>query len=160
MTIAHNTVIASGSRDALMAAGAGATPDRPKRVYNNLFLHTDRLPVYFVPAAGTNLISDGNLFWSPSTDEKQAAALFKKWQASPAFAENKKLYEAGSDSHSVVADPQLKEYVPGSGSAAIDAGVEARFGGFDPTNKDDSGRPDIGAIPAGGQMFSVGRRAP
>ena len=158
MTLAHNTVIASGSRDALMAAGAGATPERPKRVYNNLFVHTDRLPAYFVPAAGTNLISDGNLFWSPATDEKQATALFKKWQASPSFAENKKLYAAGSDGHSVVADPRLNEYAPGNGSAAIDAGVEVKFEGFDPANKDDAGKPDIGAIPAGGKMFSAGRR--
>jgi hypothetical protein len=157
MTLAHNTVIAGGSRDALMAAGAGATPERPKRVYNNLFFHTDRLPAYFVPAAGTNLISDGNLFWSPAADEKQAAALFKKWQASPAFTENKKLYEAGSDTHSVVADPKLNEYSLSPGSAAIDAGVEIKFEGFDPVAKEDQGRPDIGAIPAGGKLFPAGR---
>lgn len=157
LTIAHNTIIAGGSRDALMAAGAGATPERPKRVFNNLFFHTERLPAYFVPAAGTNLISDGNLLWSPSVDEKTAAAIFKKWQASPSMAENKKLYEAGSESHSLVADPNLDGFQLSTGSAAIDAGVALKFEGFDPTSKEDQGRPDIGAIPAGGKMFHAGR---
>lgn len=157
LTIAHNTIIASGSRDALMAAGAGATPERPKRVFNNLFFHTDRLPNYFVPAVGTNLISDGNLFWSPSTDEKTAAAIFKKWQSSPSLAENKKIYEAGSESHSLVADPKLNGFELSPGSGAIDAGVEMKFEVFDPQVKEDQGRPDIGAIPAGGKMFVAGR---
>jgi len=158
LTLAHNTVIAGGSRDALMAAGAGATPERPKRVINNLFLHTDRLPAYPIPAAGRdNLISDGNLFWSPSTDDKAAAAVFKKWLASPALAKNKKLYEPGNESHSIVADPKLEKYVPAAGSAAIDTGVEMEFEGFDPAEKSDAGRPDIGAIPAGGKLFEAGR---
>ncbi|WP_254513258.1 right-handed parallel beta-helix repeat-containing protein [Anatilimnocola floriformis] len=164
LTFAHNTVIAGGNRDALMSAGSGATPERPKRVFNNLFLHTDRLPPYLVPAVGANLISDGNLFWSPSADEKTAAAFFKKWQASPAFAENKKLYEAVSESHSLVADPQLDvanplfhSYELSVGNAAIDAGADVKFEGFDPTDKSDADRPDIGAIPAGGKMFKVGR---
>jgi hypothetical protein len=110
-----------------------------------------------IPAAGTNLISDGNLFWSPSVDEKTAAAIFKKWQASPSLAENKKLYEAGSDSHSLVADPKLDGFQLSTGSAAIDAGVAMKFEGFDPTSKEDQGRPDIGAIPAGGKVFPAGR---
>ena len=112
-----------------------------------------------IPAAGTNLISDGNLFWSPSTDEKAAAAIFKKWQASPSLAENKKLYEAGSESHSLVADPKLNlnEFQVQPGSAAIDAGVEVKFEGFDPSEKQDADRPDIGAVPANRKMFDVGR---
>ena len=157
LTFAHNTVIAGGNRDALMSAGSGATPERPKRVFNNLFSHTDRLPAYTIPAVGANLISDGNFFWAPSTDEKVAAALFKKWQASPAFVENKKLYEAGNENHSLVADPQLDRYELSVGSAAIDAGVEVKFEGFDPSEKSDAGKPDIGAIPAGGKMFKAGR---
>ena len=157
LVMAHNTVIASGSRDTLMAAGAGATPERPKAVWNNLFFHTDRLPAYFIPAAGANLTSDGNLFWSPSADEKVTAAFFKKWQASPSFAENKKNYSAGNESQSVVADPKLAGYELQPGSAAIDAGINMKFPFVDNSAKSDEGRADIGALPAGAKLFAVGR---
>jgi hypothetical protein len=166
LTLFHNTVIAGGSRDALMAAGAGATPERPKRVFNNIFFHTDRLPAYFVPAVGTNLVSDGNLFWSPSADDKVTAALFKKWQASPAIAENKKVYEPGSEANSLVADPRLKladkvsasDYRFSSGSPAVDAGVPIKLEIADEDHAKDQRQPDIGAIPADGKMFQAGRK--
>lgn len=169
LTFFHNTVIAGGSRDALMAAGSGATPERPKRVYNNIFFHTDRLPAYVVPAVGANLISDGNVFWSPATDDKAALAVFKKWLTSPAHAENKKLYEPGSETNSRVANPQfvkltddvaISDYRLGESSSALDAGVNFEVAARDDDAAADQGSPDTGAIPLGGKMFRAGRQQP
>ncbi|QDU26410.1 hypothetical protein ETAA8_14880 [Anatilimnocola aggregata] len=165
-TIAFNTVIASGCRDAGMTAAGAASLERPRRVFNNLFIHTDRLPAISLPAVGLNLISDGNLYWAESIDAKTTDAFFKKYRATPFLAENKKLYEAGSESHSLIADPKLmklaaepaqSDYRIQTGSAAINSGVELAWEGFDPLSKEDQGQPDLGAIPHGGAMFEVGR---
>jgi len=169
LTLFHNTVIAGGSRDALMASGSGATPERPKRVFHNIFFHTDRLPAYLMRPEGTHLTSDGNLFWSPTVDEKTVAGFFKKWRASPAFEANKKLYEPGSEANSLVTDPKLMNVSPkvahsgyalAADSPAINAGAPVQVDPGDEDAAADEGKPDIGAIPAGGKMFSVGRQQP
>jgi hypothetical protein len=126
-----------------------------------------KLPSFVPSAAGADVASDGNLYWSLSADAKQAETLFKKYQASPEFTTGKELYAAGSTTHNVVADPHfasfssepfaLNDYHLKEGSAAINAGVAIPAEWPDPLREGDAGKPDIGAFPLTVEPVKIGK---
>ncbi|MBM3981866.1 MAG: DUF1565 domain-containing protein [Planctomycetes bacterium] len=158
MNIYHNTfVTAGGSRDAAMATFAASKVAQQRRVFNNVFLHGDRLPAFAPPDPAANCAADGNVYWAPNTPEKTAAAFFDKFRKSDAFPASQKLYAAGSTTNCRVADPRLdKELRVEKGSPLIDAGIALPAEWPDPLRKADKGTPDIGALPQGGRL-DVGR---
>ena len=82
MTFYHNTVLAKEqARDASMAA-LSATRNQPRRTFNNLFVHFERLPGFMPPVSDLSIEADGNLYWAPGTDEKSAASLFQRYRQS------------------------------------------------------------------------------
>lgn len=154
MNIYHNTfVTAGGSRDAAMATFAASKVAHQRRVFNNVFLHGDRLPAFAPPDPAANCAADGNVYWAPNTPEKTAAAFFDKFRKSDAFAASQKLHAAGSTSNCRVADPRLdKELRVEKGSPLIDAGIALPAEWPDPLRKADKGTPDIGALPLGERL--------
>jgi hypothetical protein len=164
MWFVNNTLLMRDqARSAEMALTDAAHAERPRYVFNNLFVHEARLPPANVTIVGQG-ISDGNLYWTRGDKPTDAAALFAKFRGSPAFAESKKVYPTGFGSRSQIGDPRLNDdFTLAPGSAAIDTGVdipaEAAAKINDPLRTADQGAPDIGAIPLGGKMFQVGREA-
>ena len=164
MNIYHNTFIAQeASRDIAMATVGASKIGHPRRVFNNIYLHLDRLPGYVPPLAASNAVEDGNLYWS-IREAKSPADLFTRYRASPEFAESKKLYPAGSSSHSMAVDPQLKllnqsDFRLSKDSPAIDAGVPIPEDWPDPLRKLDMGKLDIGALPFDVEKPQFGRNA-
>jgi hypothetical protein len=158
MNIYHNTfIMAEPARDAAMNALGSTRSGNPRKTFNNLFIHLARLPA-FVPAVPEHsVISDGNWYWSPKADEKQAAALLDKFFKSPAFEQSKQVYPPGCEANSRCADPKLRQppddlsktadFALAEGSPAIDAGVPIPADWPDPERGEDAGKPDIGAYP-------------
>ncbi|MFN4257818.1 MAG: DUF1565 domain-containing protein [Gemmataceae bacterium] len=168
MYIYHNTVIASAARFGDMSLLGSATSERPRRLFNNIIVHLDRLPALRVPSVEAAHF-DGNLYGAPNVDEKQAAAFFQRFRATPAYAESKKVYPPGCTTHSRVADPRFSQltadatvkndYRLTKNSPAVNAGVPLPADWPDPLRDQDQGQPDIGALPLGAALFPVGRAA-
>lgn len=157
MNIYHNSFVMTGARDAAMATSGGSKPATPRRVFNNVFLHLDRLPGYIGPDPAANAAADGNVYWAPGTTDKVAAGLFDRYRKSEAFPASQKLHPAGSDAGSRVIDPTFEkaeadwrvtnDYRPRAGSPLKGAGVPLPADWPDPLRPKD-GKPDIGALPA------------
>lgn len=159
MNVYNNTFIVNKARDATMGTTGSSTPENPRRVFNNIFLHAGRLPAYSGPKGDFNLAEDGDLLWATDLTAPPAA-YFDKFRATPAYEASKKGYPDGSTTHSLVADPQLgDDYRPKPGSPAIDAGVPIPAEWPDPLRDLDKGKPDIGALPADAPPLKVGRNA-
>jgi hypothetical protein len=158
LNVYHNTVAAAGgTRDAAMASFGGTRAGHPRRVFNNVFVHGARVPALAPPDPAANVAADGNVYWAAGTPEKAAAAFFDRFRKSPAFEASKKLYAPGSTANCRVADPLLdRDFRPRAGSPLVDAGVELPADWPDPLRKGDRGKPDVGAVPAGGETPRVG----
>jgi hypothetical protein len=168
MNIYHNTFVMAGARQADMVAFGGNRAGHPRRVFNNIFLHADRLPAFAAPDPAVNVAADGNLYGAPGVAEKQAAAFFNRFRAAPAFEQSKKLYPPGSSAHSKVADLRFVKFaadVPASDyrltpeSPAVNAGVMLPEEWPDPLRQADKEKPDMGALPLGAGPMRVGRGA-
>ena len=162
LNIYHNTFISGGNRQADMATFAGTRAAHPRRVFNNLFYHLDRLPAYWPPSAAGNVIADGNLFWAAEDQKKGDAKFFAKFRASADFELSKKIYPHGSSTHCLVADPlflkaEAGDYRLQKGSRAVDAGAAVPAEWPDPMRALDKGRLDIGAFPLGSERWLMGR---
>jgi hypothetical protein len=166
----HNTfVIASKGFTADMWMLRGAVNDRPRKVFNNIFVHSLQLPAVNV-IDSPDIQVDGNLYWHPGVQDKQAANFFTKYRASPAYEKSKKVYPPGFDTNSLVADPQFmkvggdpfarNDYRLKQDSRAVNAGVVLPADWPDPLRKLDLGRPDIGAYPLGTEAWTFGRAGP
>jgi hypothetical protein len=165
MKLYHNTcVMAEPARSAEMGFLDACHAERPREVFNNIFLHLSKLPNPTTPEPEV-AVYDGNLYWSPAATEKQAAAFFAKFRGSPLFVRSKKAYPPGFHSASRAADPKflgdegqgpLDPFCPGPGSPAIDSGVVLPAGA--PVRMPpDAGAPDIGALPSG-VRWPIGRK--
>ncbi len=171
MYLYHNTLIAGApQRQAQMSFVTATHADRPRRVFNNIFMHLQKLPAYALLEPGRSLQCDANLYWSPNADAQQQAAFFARYRKSPQFEQSTTEYPPGQDANAVLADPLFvrcvadaateNDYRLTSGSPAVDAGVDLPVEWFDPLRAADAGRPDIGALPAGAPLFHVGPRQP
>lgn len=153
----QNTVIQDGARDAEMSLTGSLRSGNPRRVFNNILVHTDRLPALLAPKTATgDVASDGNLYWSPNVTPAAAKTFFDKFRKSEVFAASQKVYAPGSTMHSLVADPLLNDDLSlKPASPAKDAGVKLPDAWPDPLRESD-GKPDLGAIPVGGKPPVVG----
>jgi hypothetical protein len=161
-------VMSESSRDAAMASLTSNKGGHPRQAFNNIYFHLSSLPSFPLLPTDDDVVSDGNLFWSPQTDTKLGNAFFDKFRTSEHFTRSQSRYEPGSSTHSLVADPKLAsitadpskpiDFRLGSDSPAIDAGVELPSDLPDPMRKADSGKPDIGAIPFGETLPQVARK--
>jgi len=166
MRIYHNTCVVAGpAREPDMGFLNACNPERPRQVFNNLHVHAAKLPLIAGPAPEA-AVYDGNLYWSPGVDDKQAAKVFAKFRAAAIAEASKKVYPAGFHSASRVGDPRFMagksteltgEFRLAEASAGRAAGVSLPAELPDPLRQEDAGRPDIGAIPAGA-TWRTGRR--
>jgi hypothetical protein len=166
-TYQNTFVVAStiaDSPDLWMARGA--TPERPRKVFNNIFLHLGRLATPRPPDTPA-LQLDANLYWQPRLEPQQAATFFDTFRKSPAFTKSKEAYPPGFDANSLAADPKFlraesdaalaNDYRLHPDSSAIDAGITLPPDWPDPLREHDVGKPDLGAVPNGTEMWNVGR---
>lgn len=168
MTIYHNTVVAKEqARDASMAALGAVRSGLPRRTYNNLFVHLEKLPGFVPPTLDQPVEADGNLYWAPGTDEKSAAALFQRYRASKDYAAQKDKFPNGVSDRSLVADPRFAisdlnadafDFRLSGDSPAVNSGVPLPADWPDPLRELDKDGPDRGAIPFGVATLEVGRR--
>lgn len=169
MNIYHNTMISGArQRHAHMSTINAPHPDRPRRVFNNIFFHIASMPNYPKIDPEKNVHADANLFWSPGLDEKQQAGFFARFRRSPQYEQSKAVYEPGFGSNALVADPMfvkmeadgtiINDYRLQRDSTAINAGITIPADWPDPLRDADADGPDIGALPLGATMFHVGPR--
>ncbi|MCI0357277.1 MAG: right-handed parallel beta-helix repeat-containing protein [Planctomycetaceae bacterium] len=147
MNIYHNTfVMAEPARDVAMNALASNGAGHPRRVFNNLFIHLDRLPAFIPPQSEHNVISDGNWYWSPRAEPAQLDALFTRFRKSEQFTKSQAQYPPGWETKSRTGDPRVKadSFIPEAGSPLLDAGVAIPPDWPDPLRDKDRGTPDIG----------------
>lgn len=168
----HNTIVShEPARGAEFLFLTTNSPDRPRRAFNNLYLHGAGLKSFTLPD-NPSIQSDGHVYWQPDLSTESAAAFFNAYRASPAFTKSKTVYPPGFDASSVFADPKLVKFTfePGTsqmgevndyrlqpGSPAVDVGVPVPADWVDPLRTSDAGKPDVGALPLGAEMLRVGR---
>jgi len=166
MTLYHNTVIAGGARRGSMESLQGTRLEHPRRVFNNIFLHTDRLPAFAPPTRDHSVLADGNLYWAPGTAQAVADGYFQRYRNSPDFAAIAERAPNGVSRQSRVADPGLEtgprmndatRFSLRPGSAATGTGVALPEELPDPLRIPSGTRPDAGAVPFGREFPSVGR---
>ena len=164
MFVYHNTIVtaAQGFRGYYGAQLVQGTKNSKRRVFDNIFIQLDGQPGVVFPTVDDDLQVDGNLHWSLKANP--SADIFKKFRSSKQFEDSKRNYAPGFASHDVYADPVLTtvdathplDVRLGTTSPAVDAGVAVPKDWPDTMTKLDKGAPDIGAIPAGAAMLSVG----
>lgn len=163
LMIYHNSFIMRDARRSDMSLLVATHADRPRRVFNNILFHLGSLPRLAAPDLDVNVQADGNLYWTPGLNEKQASGYFTKYRASPAFEKSKKVYPPGLNAHSLVGDPRFVKFSPEAGvendyrlqmgSSAVSSGVALPPDWPDPLRKAGDDRPDIGALPLGAEPF-------
>jgi len=171
MTLHHNTILAFDAPWRgfyLSSLGGGMQKGTARRLFNNIVLHAQGKPGTVMPAAELNFQADGNLHWSLAEGAALADSFLKGLHASKSIPGSKTAYPPGWTASDRFADPKFAQ-VSGdwkaaldlslsAGSPAIDAGVALPADGFDPVRALDSGKPDLGALPAGAAPWRVGVR--
>jgi hypothetical protein len=158
ITIYHNTIIAAErARSADMALLGATSPERPRRFFNNILLHLEKLPALLSVPEQNDVKAEGNLYWQPGLTPETAAGLLKPKRA-PAGRMETVVLAADPGFISASPDPVAQnDYRLRPGSPAIDAGVELPAEWPDPLREKDKGKPDVGALPLGAEPLQVGR---
>ena len=159
MFIYHNTfVMADHARSADMSLLGATSAERPRRLFNNILLHLDKLPPLSAIDAQHDAQAEGNLYWQPGLTPEEAAALLKPRRV-PATAKIETVFRAADPKFArALADPLTQnDYRLQPGSAAVDAGFEVPAELPDPLRGQDNGKPDIGALPLGAEPLQAGR---
>lgn len=169
MTIYHNTILAKEqARDASMASLGAVRSGLPRRTFNNLFVHLEKLPGFVPPTLDQPVEADGNLYWAPGTSEQAAAALFQRYRQSKDYAAQKEISPNSVSDRSLVADPRFAisdlnadtfDFRLSRESPAVNSGVPLPGDWPDPLRELDKDGPDRGAIPLGVGPLEVGRRS-
>ncbi len=168
----HNTFLLSGNamRGYYAFSWGSHTRGTTRRVFNNICVQVEGVPgVNFAVSADDDFQADGNLLWGVKDGPKQSGDFFAKFRRSRLFEASKKQYPPGWGAHDLFADPKFVRLDADgkgaldvrlqTGSPAVDAGVDLPGDWFDPLRAQDRGKPDIGALPLGVEMFRVGRAA-
>lgn len=110
-----------------------------------------------------------NLFWSTTDGPNFKGDFFATVRRSKNFELSKKTYAGGWGAHDLFADPKFAkfgmwgdhtaDYRLAEGSPATDAGTDLPNEWPDPLRKADAGKPDLGALPLGAEVFKVGPSA-
>ena len=170
MRVYHNTFLrrTPAWRNYFMfGLGARALRNTERDVFNNLFVQTEGVPGIAVYGKEAGALREGgNLLWGVKDAPKQKVDPFARLRNSPLFEDSKKVYEPGWTTHDIVADPRFvkltEDYTEPSDlrlsedSPAIDAGLNLPGSWPDPLRDADQGKPDIGAVPYGGEPWGVG----
>ncbi|MBI2193279.1 MAG: hypothetical protein HYU36_14985 [Planctomycetes bacterium] len=144
-----------------------------RRCFNNLFVYLSNYPPpgHTFKAAGVGTTThdiqmDGNLHWCPKPDEKIPEGFFDMARTCEAALRSKKIYPAGWEANSAIADPQFlkfsaesgasNDYRPQAGGPAAGKGIVLPAEWEDPLRPAAGAQPDIGALPAGAEPLRVG----
>jgi hypothetical protein len=150
----------------------GFHPDMERRVFNNICVYYGGAPRYPI-AFGykrdkANLALDANLHWhaDPNVPVPEADAYFKTSRTHPLSELNKSHYADGWDAHSLVGDPKFVAFSNDrkqtidvrlkADSPARRAGIVLPAEWPDPLRPTGGEKPDLGAIPLGGDPLRVG----
>lgn len=169
----HNTTITPmghifGSYTAGMPFGFH--PDAERRVFNNLCVYFGGGKQYPTPFGYKrdkgNIALDANLHWHTDPNVKPKANYFATSQNHPLSEANKSHYPDGWDTHSIVGDPKFVSFSDDRtknvdlrlqpDSPAAKAGIMLPGEWDDPLRPTSGDKPDIGAIPIGGEPLKVG----
>lgn len=150
-------------------AGRTWTTTRPRTrrsVLNNLFVYLNRYPDSAYPEEH-DIQMDGNLHWCVAPDAKLPDGFIEKVRDSKGSKAIAAKYPDGWEANSFVADPGFvgfdrapaakNDYRLKPSSVAIGKGVVLPKDLFDPHRPANETRPDIGAIPNGGDVPEFGR---
>jgi hypothetical protein len=166
----HNTFLMTEAafRNYYAFSWGSHTRGTSRRVFNNIFLQIKGLPGLNFAGTSTedDFQADANLLWGVLEGSSQTGDFFAKFRQSSTFAASKQVYLPGWGAHDRFADPRLMsldqdasqscDYRLRPDSPAIDAGIELPADWPDPLRAADRGAPDIGALPAGAELLSVG----
>jgi hypothetical protein len=166
----HNTCLLPGSavRDYYAFMLGSHTQGTRRRVFNNIFIQVKGLPGlnFAGSSVDDDFQADGNLLWSLRDGPKHPGDFFTTWRQSALFAASKKRLASGWGAHDLFAEPKLIQLEADSTTAldprlqsaspAVDAGVELPASWFDPLRNSDKGKPDLGALPLGVEIFPTG----
>lgn len=166
----HNTFLLPNGlfRDLYLFGWSSGTRYTTRRIFNNIFVQFDGLStqriLHLTPEQ--DFQADGNLTWSLPEGPGFKGDYFAKFRASLTFADSKKQYAAGWGAHDQFADPQFVKLDVAAhrqadvrlqtSSPAKDAGVPIPAEWPDPLRENDAAKPDLGAIPLGGEPLRVG----
>lgn len=169
MRVYHNTLLRRTPvfRDYFLFGLASGSPKNTERdVVNNLFVQIERVPgVVIVGKEAGNLREGGNLLWGLNEGPHLKADPFAKFRATPLFAASRKHFEPGWTTLDRVADPRFVKLFDHdracdlrlqASSPAVNAGQPVPRDWPDPLRDIDAGAPDIGALPHGADLWSVG----
>jgi hypothetical protein len=170
MFVYHNTFLMKSPQMRGYPHGWGGHMNKTsRRVFNNIFVETERLTGARSPATNLDFQTDGNLSWSFSDGANFDGDFFAAFRNAKILETTRKRYPPGWAANSRFGDPRFvnapKNWPdPGDirirkGSPAINAGVPIPTGWPDPLRNLDKGKPDIGALPLGAKPFVVGRAA-
>ncbi len=167
----HNTVITQTPtfRDFYAAGWGGHMNGAKRRVFNNIFVQTDGKPGLNFASPEEDLQVDGNLLWSIADGPAVTGDYFAAFRKSKLFEASKKKYPPGWGASDRFGDPLFVEFAVDwkakldprlqAKSPAIDAGVELPGAWPDPLRRGDKGKPDLGALPLGAELFGAGKAA-
>lgn len=170
MFVYHNTFLVRSRQMRGYPHGWGGHMNKTsRRVFNNIFVETERLTVARPPATNLDLQTDGNLSWSFSHGTEFNGEFFAAFRNAKILETTRKHDPPGWATNSRFGDPRFVRN-PSSwpdtgdvrlrkGSPAINAGVPLPSDWPDPLRQIDKGKPDIGALPLGAKPFTVGRAA-
>lgn len=162
MTIYQNTfIMAEKARSADMALLGATNAERPRRFYNNILLHLEKLQPLSALNEQHDVRAEGNLYWQPSLTPETAATMLKPRRGAAANTAKMETSFVAADPQfapALLADPKTPaDYRLQAGSAAVDAGAELPADLPDPLRANDKGKPDIGALPMGAPPMDAGR---
>lgn len=170
MRVYHNTFLRRGAvyRDYfLFGLGAANLRDTERDVFNNVFVQMEGVPggVILGKAAGP-MREGGNLVWGLSPGKNSPRDPWAKLRASPLFTDSQRFYAPGWSTEDRVADPQFARFTTElssevdlrlqESSPARNAGLDLPTEWPDPDRAADAGKPDVGALPLGAQVWGVG----
>ena len=152
----------------LFGLGAVGLRHNERDVFNNIFVQKRGIPgpgFVAIKEAG-QLREGGNLLWGIDDGPPSKGGVFAKFRASPLFEQSKRYHEPGWTTLDRLVDPKLVK-IPNDPDAvsdlrlqpdspAIDSGIRFPSEWPDPLRDADKGQPDIGAIPLGVKLWTVG----
>jgi hypothetical protein len=163
----HNTVLRKDSAwRGYYGFGIGgqATRRTTRRVFNNIFVQLEGIPGLVFGSGPDDTLVNGNLHWGVIDGPKFEGDFFKKqsgkaafrriplpetWMTADQFADPK-FANLGTDPRSAFNITLKKD------SPSIDAGVPVPESWLDPIRTQDIRKPDIGALPSGTAVWTVG----
>lgn len=164
----HNTVLRNDNAwRGYYGFGMGARGTRKtyRRVFNNIFVQINGIPGLSFPLVDGDLQVDGNLHWGVIDGPNFKEEFFTPKRYG---AYRKVPMPDGWMKNDLFADPRLKKITVNRTAAfdvsltgespAIDAGVTIPRDWFEPFRESDAGKPDLGALPLGTTMWTVGVR--